>query len=118
MKIKTVLFIVLLAFLCFPITRTQAGSFTDDFNDGNADGWIFPYYPDQTQFPGGSWSVDDGVLVQRWTGDNNRALVDKLLLSSQVIETHVTNFGYAGVVLWHQENHQSWVAINLNPVVA
>ena len=22
----------------------RAGEFFDDFNDGNADGWVFPYY--------------------------------------------------------------------------
>jgi hypothetical protein len=45
MRSKTVLVISFLAFLCFPTTQSQAGSFTDNFNDGNADGWVFPGNP-------------------------------------------------------------------------
>ena len=80
----------------------RAGEFFDDFNDGSADGWAFPY---------GQWSVEDGVLVQRSNGDGNRALVANLLISNQVIETRLSSAGYSGVVLWHQDDH--WVAINL-----
>jgi len=27
------------------------GMITDDFNDGNADGWVFPYYSGQSKGP-------------------------------------------------------------------
>lgn len=102
MRFKGVLVIAFIAFLCFPITQGQAGSFSDNFNDGNANGWVFPR---------GEWSVENGTLVQRSFGDGNRALVDNLLISNQVIETRLSSAGYSGVVFWHQDDH--WVAINL-----
>jgi len=40
--------------------------------------------------------------------------VDNLLISDQVIEAQMRTIGYAGVVLWYQENHNSWVAIYHN----
>jgi hypothetical protein len=111
MRFKGVFVIVLLALLCFPTTKSYAGSFADNFNDGNANGWVFPYYPDQSQSEG-KWSVENGTLVQQNGSDNNRALVDNLLVSDQVIETQLSTLGYAGVVVWHSDNH--WVAIMLN----
>ena len=47
--------VVLLSLIVQPC---QAGTFFDDFNDGNADGWVFPYYPSQSQGPG-QWSVEN-----------------------------------------------------------
>jgi len=88
-----------------------AGTFFDDFNDGNADGWIFPYEPSRSQGPG-LWSVENGTLVQRFFGDGNAGLVDNLFISDQVIETQVSTLGYAGIVLWYQVN--KYVAVNLN----
>ena len=102
MRFKGVLVIAFIAFLCFPITQGQAGSFSDNFNDGNANGWVFPR---------GEWSVENETLVQRSFGDGNKALVDNLLISNQVIETQLSSAGYSGVVFWHQDDH--WVAINL-----
>ena len=102
MRFKGILVIALLALLWVPTTQSYAGSFTDNFYDGNADGWVFPR---------GQWSVENGTLVQRSFGDGNRALVDNLLISNQVIETQLSSAGYSGVVLWHQDDH--WVAINL-----
>jgi hypothetical protein len=90
--------------------NARAGTFFDDFSDGNTDGWVFPYYPSQSQGPG-QWSVENGKLVQWYAGDGNRALVNNLLLSNQVIEVQRNTTGYAGVVFWHQDDH--WVAVNL-----
>jgi hypothetical protein len=89
MRFRTALVISFLAFLCFPISQSQAGSFTDNFDDGNADGWLFPYNNATTQFPG-FWSVEDGTLVQHDRSDHNAAYVDNLLISDQVIEAQVS----------------------------
>jgi hypothetical protein len=112
MRFKLILDIALLAFLCFPTTQTQASSFSDNFDDGNSDGWVFPYDNNTTQFPG-LWSVEDGTLVQHYSSDHNAALVDNLLISDQVIEAQVRAEGYGGVVLWHQDD--SWISVIVYP---
>ena len=81
--------------------------FFDDFNDGNADGWVFPYNSSGSQGPG-LWSVEDGVLVQRFFGDANCALVNNLFISNQVVETQMRTAGYAGVVVWYQQVNDAW----------
>ncbi len=86
-----------------------AGSVSFDFNDGNANGWIFPYNSGQTQFPGGVWGVENGSLAQYTLTDGNAGLVDNLVLSDQVIEAQVrTTRGYAGLVLWYQQVDSAW----------
>ena len=97
-----------------------AALFWDDFNDGNADGWVFPYNSGSTQFPGGEWSVENGILVQHFFGDGNNGLVDNLILSDQVIETEARTIGYAGVVLWYQQVNDGWanyVAVSRNSIL-
>jgi PKD repeat protein len=87
----------------------HAGTFFDNFDDGNADGWIFPYNSGQTQYPGGSWSVENGTLAQSFFGDGNAGLVNNLVISDQVIEAQVkTTAGYAGLVLWYQQVNSAW----------
>jgi hypothetical protein len=81
----------------------RAGTFFDNFNDGNADGWVFPYNYNTTQWPGGEWTVEDGTLVQHSGGDGNCGLVNSLVLSDQVIEVQVHTVGYAGVVFWYNQ---------------
>lgn len=97
--------VVLLGGLVQP---SQGGTFFDDFDDGNADGWVFPYNSSQTQFPGGVWSVEDGTLVQHTGTDGNNGLVDNLVISDQVIEAQMHTVGYAGVVLWYQQVDNDW----------
>ncbi len=85
------------------VGQVEAGSIFDDFNDGNADGWVFPYNSGMSQGPG-QWSVENGTLAQQYFGDNNSGLVDNLLISDQVIEALVrTTGGYAGFALWYQQ---------------
>ena len=97
-----------------------AYEFFDDFNDGIADGWVFPYNSGMTQFPGGDWSVENGTLVQHFAGDGNNGLVDNLLLSNQVIETQARTIGYAGIVVWYQqvdETLANYVAVSRNSIL-
>lgn len=90
--------------LNWALVEAKAGTiFFDDFNDGNADGWVFPYNSGMSQGPG-QWSVENGALAQEYFGDNNVGLVDDLILSDQVIESQVrTTGGYAGFALWYQQ---------------
>jgi hypothetical protein len=39
------------------------GMITDDFNDGYADGWVFPYYSGQSQGPCPRTSHNDSSLI-------------------------------------------------------
>lgn len=83
--------------------RAKAGFIFDHFNDGNSDGWVFPYNSGMSQAPG-QWSVENGTLAQRYFGDNNSGLVDNVVISDQVIEAQVrTTRGYAGFALWYQQ---------------
>ena len=54
------------------VTPSFATTFTDDFNDGNADGWDFVN-------PG--WSVEDGSLKQLDSG-GALALIDNYQFSN------------------------------------
>jgi hypothetical protein len=93
--------------LALPFTATS-GTILDDFNDGDTDGWIFPYNSGMTQYPGGSWSVVDGALIQTFAGDSNTGLIDNLSVSDQIIEVSSKTIGYSGVVLWYQQVNTAW----------
>jgi hypothetical protein len=45
--------------------------------------------------------------------DHNAALLDGLVLTSQVVSTQVTTTGYGGVVLWHHDD--SWISVVAYP---
>jgi hypothetical protein len=89
-----------------------AGVVFDNFNDGNTDGWVFPFNPNTTQFPG-SWDVENQRLVQHLTSDHNAGLLNNLVFTDQVIQTEVKTLGYGGVVLWHQND--DWVSVVVYP---
>ena len=92
------------------------GMIFDVFNDGDADGWVFPYNSALSQGPG-IWSVENGELVQWYSGDGNSGLVDNLLIGDQAIEVQARTNGYAGVVLWYQQVDDTWanyVAVDYN----
>jgi hypothetical protein len=60
-------------------------TFSDDFNDGNADGWIFTSRDPRAGDPASSWSVVDGRLLNNavWDTmwDTMFALVEDLSLA-------------------------------------
>ena len=78
---------------------TSAITFSDDFNDGNADGWwLGPSI--HTPWVNGNWRVENGTLVQDAPGDAFVALVQNIEVSSQSLTTDVFPYqvaGYAGV---------------------
>ena len=82
--------------------HASAITFSDNFNDGNADGWVFPYNHAFTQAPT-TWSVESGTLIQLNSTDHHAALVNNLSFSSQKVETQMTISGYAGITLWYQQ---------------
>ncbi len=94
----------------------STGVISDDFNDGNTDGWEFPYNAGMSQGPG-DWAVDGGELVQRFFGDSNNALVKDYILSDQNISVNAETQGYAGIVLWYQQidgSMANYVSVNYN----
>lgn len=92
---------VILAFILVLVFSVSANAlpFSDNFDDGNADGWSLS--------DRGQWSLVDGSLFQNSGGDHVIGLVDNFLLSDQIIETDVKipihTGGYGGIVLWYQD---------------
>lgn len=74
------------------------GMISDDFNDGDAEGWWLS--------PMGEWSIEIGILSQGSPlgEDWIIGLVDDFLFSDQSVETQVSTPAYGGVTLWHQDN--------------
>jgi hypothetical protein len=111
-----VVFIVVL--LCISIQPCYAGTFFDDFNDGNADGWWLGYSR-WTPFLTGTWRVESGTLLQDQWGDQYIALVDGLILSSQSIETKIkynSPNAYGGVTIWYMDDI-NFIDILIYPMV-
>jgi hypothetical protein len=102
---------LVLGFVLGLAVTTDAHSFYDNFNDGNANGWDL--FPGARGLPA-LWSVEDGMLVQTGTDDYIMALVKNLALSDQSIEVQVSTYGYAGVVLWRQDS-VNFVSVSINP---
>jgi len=95
-------------------------SFSDNFDDGNTDGWNFVTrdlrFPDKT----GNWRVQDGTLVQDDGGDWRQALVNSSNFSNQTIETRqyiFSNGGYSGLTFWYQDLN-NFVAVLVYPAYA
>lgn len=67
MKYIVIVSSLLMVALMFSLTA-QAGTFKDNFNDGNFDGW------ETTDFCGSvpEWKVENGILTDRWNPDGNQ----------------------------------------------
>ena len=117
-----ILFFIIFVFFVGLAQFAQASIFSDNFNDGNADGWWLGYafhYP----WIEGSWRVEDiglphnGVLVQDNAGDHFRALVENMKSSSQTVETQIKlndHGSYGGITVWYQD-HDTWVNVLIYP---
>ena len=99
---KLYLPIILLFMFAVSSSSVFAGNFTDDFNDGNADGWItgLAY---ATAPPDSNYRVENGVVVQDFGRDGYVFLKDGLVLSDQTIQADVLwhDNGDAGLALWY-----------------
>jgi hypothetical protein len=109
------LIIALLIFFGFTATSAHATTFSDDFNDGNTEGWISSgadYHNDL-----GNWQVINGVLSEDGR-DHSKLLVDGLTLSNQSVETKILfhDGGYAGITVWRYDLN-NWVDVYIYPGV-
>ena len=107
------LYLPILTLLLFAISSSPvfAGNFTDDFNDGNADGWFTgPAYA--TAPPDSNYRVENGVVVQDFGRDGYMFLKDGLTLTDQSLQANVLwhDNGDAGLALWYL-NADNWVKI-------
>ncbi len=98
----------------FVSSNAQAGTFFDDFNDGNADGWWLGCNHHNVY---GTWRIEGGVMLEDQNGDHFVATVDNIFLSDQVVETDVKTGGYGGVVFWYQSQDR-WVSVSIYPYSA
>jgi len=109
-QLKTSVFIFLLLF--FSASQLSASTLYDNFDDGNTNGWGFPFNSQTSQYPG-LWNVENGILIQSNSSDHNTALLENQIISQQTIQADVKTIGYAGVVLWYQAN--SWISVVIYP---
>jgi hypothetical protein len=93
----------------------QAATISDDFNDGNADGWSAA--PPRPDYSLGNWRVEDQKVVNDAPGDGYNFLLNTPLLASQTIQTKVFLYSYGGLTLWHQANDNSWVHVRMYPAL-
>ena len=116
MKIRTVVAVVVVFLLVgFQSALAQTVVFSDDFNDGTADGW----WLDRSCHQGGcgNWRVENGMLTQDSGGDNYIALVEGIFLANQTIKTDfLANDpgGYGSTVVWYGD-FDNWTGIRLIP---
>ncbi len=114
-SVKLLTFILLTSFIFFffGASPTYAGSFFDDFNDGNTDGWRFENYWSGI----GEWNVVDGALEQNSCGDGYGAFFDGLQLSDQTVQTDLYARyygGYGGIGIWVKD-YRNWIFVRIYP---
>lgn len=92
-------------------TEEPLCTLTDNFDDGNANGWTaaLPYGGAPSS---GNWRVDSGYVMQDEGGDDYKFILNNYLFSDQSVEARVLwhDMGYAGLTIWYQ-NDDNWVQI-------
>jgi len=94
----------------------EASTFSDNFNDGNTNGWWLSGSHDPP-FIAGNWRVEDGRLVRDNNGDAFMALAEGYLVSDLSIETQLKMNdpqSYNGVTVWYKD-FSNWVSIFIYP---
>ena len=104
-----IIYIIIAIILLLGITTSpvNAATFSDNFDDGNADGWWLGY---SLSFPShnGNWRVENGELVQDTGYDGVIALVENQQFSDQTIETQLKVNGPSGgdgVLMWYKDDN-------------
>jgi hypothetical protein len=96
-------------FIAGQVNSVQAITITDNFNDGNADGWIsVAGYPPGTF---GNWRVSNGAVIQDQGHDGFMFLLNNFPMSSQSVEAKIQQIadGGNGLTIWYQdENNYVW----------
>jgi hypothetical protein len=105
---KIINFVIVLVFF-FRLTATPAyaGTFSDNFDDGNADGWWLGYSIGQPTLYG-NWRVENGELAQDTGLDGVIALVENYQFTNQTVKTDLKlngPSGGGGITLWFQNNN-------------
>ena len=98
------------------VTPAYAGTFSDNFYDGNTDGWWLGYSL-ANPVNNGNWRVESGELVQDTGFDGVIALLDGAIFSDQFVETDVKlngPSGGGGVILWFNDNN-NWTHVIIYP---
>ena len=112
-KYFTLAFMVLLS----SATAFAGILFQDDFNDGNADGWLSVVRDSRCLPNCPAWNVQDGMLLYNNEYDHHAMLVENLNLSIQTIEVKVkltSTAGYGGITVWYADAN-NWIDIYLYP---
>ena len=106
MKKAFLTFTVIIMLVGLLTSSANAATIIDDFNDGNADGWVsYPSLKEPWVY--GNWRVESGVLINDMGGDGFIAFLDNYYLSDQNVETQfkfIGPAGYCGFMIWFQDN--------------
>ena len=78
-------------------------SFHDNFNKGDADGWIYASRDGRVNDPASSWSVVDGRLLEDSGYDAQMALVENIPFKSQTLVVQADILAWAGIILWYKD---------------
>ena len=119
MKMKKIklssLFSVIAVVMSFMILApfAKAGTISDNFNDGNTDGWLSAR---SGQGELGNWRISNGVLVEDSGHDHQKFLLNGYPAANQSIETKILfhNDGYAGITVWYQDDN-NWIDVYIYP---
>jgi hypothetical protein len=88
-------------------------TFFDDFNDGDADGWIMGASCSSPTWCGlGNYRVENDQVTQDLGGDGYMFLVNKLQLSSHYVEVSELwhDNGGGGLAIWRKDD-DNWVQV-------
>ncbi len=111
---KIVLTFLSLLLFGFVSSPAFAITFSDNFDDGVADGWIAGAPCGSPSWCGvGNWRVESSKVVQDQGSDDYMFVKDSLTLSSQTIQADILwhDNGYAGLTVWRY-NDDNWVVVS------
>lgn len=112
---KKYLLSIVSLFLFFGVTSpVYAGTITDDFNDGNADGWIMGAACSSPSWCGtGNWRVENNYVTQDYGRDGHMLLLDGYSLTDQKVQAKILwhDMGVGGLAVWRQ-NDDNWIFVN------
>ena len=104
----------MIVFLISIVQPCHAGTIFDDFNDGNADGWIAGASCSSPSWCGvGNWRVENGQVTQDFGGDGHMFLLNNYQLSIQSVEVRELwhDMGGGGLTIWRQDD-DNWVMVS------
>lgn len=101
---KKMIFGLAFSLLMFIAGNAQATTITDDFNDGNLDGWVsLSGFPVPTY---GNWQIVDGVVIETGGSSDYPVLALKdYIFSDQTVEVKTLYYdgSVSGLTIWWQD---------------